>query len=101
MKPQVREAVGWLIYECDEYINLFYEHEAEPPNHRGGDPKSSGAVLMKTDILALRRLGIYRQPLQKSSNCHLNSAQPIVKDEYALLPKKRKTQRKQRESQQK
>ena len=100
MKPQIREAVGWLLYACDEYVTLIWDRDAEPPTVRGGDPKASGLVLITTDILELNRLGAYPQPLQENSNCHLNSAQPTVRDEYALPPKKRKTQKKQRESQQ-
>lgn len=96
MKPQVREAVGWLIYECDQYVTLAWDHDAEPPTLHGGDPKASGLVILKTDIIMLKRLGVYSQPLQENSNCHLNSAQPIVKDEYALQPKERKTQKRKR-----
>jgi len=91
MKPQIRETVGWLIYECDQYVTLAWDHDVEPPTLRGGDLKASGLVLLKTDILALKRLGIHKQPLQEISNCHLNSSEPITKDEYALPPKKRKT----------
>jgi hypothetical protein len=91
MKPQVREAVGWLVYECDQYVILTWDHDAEPPTLRGGDPKASGLVLLKTDILALKKLGTNAQPLQEISNCHLNSSEPIVKGEYALPPTKRKT----------
>lgn len=96
MKPQIREAVGWLLYACDEYVTLSWDHDAEPPTLRGGDPKASGLVLLTTDILELKRLGTYPQPLQENPNCHLNSAQPITKDEYALPPKKRKTQERKR-----
>ena len=92
MKPQVREAVGWLVYECDQYVTLTWDHDAEPPTLRGGDPKASGLVLLRSDILELKRLGTQARPLQENSNCHLNSAQPIVKDEYALRPTERKTQ---------
>ena len=91
MKPQVREAVGWLIYECEQYVTLAWDHDAEPPTLHGGDPKASGLVLLKSDILELKKLGTHSQPLQKTSNCHLNSSEPIIKDEYALQPKKRKT----------
>jgi hypothetical protein len=92
MKPQVREAVGWLIYECDRYVTIAWDQEVEPPTLHGGDPKASGLVIMKTDILELKKLGIYMQPLQEISNCHLNSAEIIDKGEYALQPRKRKTQ---------
>jgi hypothetical protein len=70
---------------------VVWDYDADPPTIRGGDPKASGLALLKTDILALKKLGIYRQPLQETSNCHLNSTQPLVKDEYALRTTKRKT----------
>ena len=91
MKPQVREAVGWLVYECDQYVTLTWDHDSEPPTLRGGDPKASGLVLLKSDILELKKLGTQPQPLQKTSNCHLNSPQPIQEDEYAFRPTERKT----------
>lgn len=91
MKPQVREAVGWLVYECDYYITLTWDRDAEPPTLKGGDPKASGLVLLKSDMLEFKKLEVRMLPLQKTSNCHLNSPQPIVKDEYALQPTKRKT----------
>ena len=54
MQPQIREAVGWLIYDCDLYIILAWDRDAEPPTLQGGDPKASGLVLLKSDILELR-----------------------------------------------
>lgn len=91
MKPQVREAVGWLVYESEQYVTLAWDCDAEPPTLKGGDPKASGLVLLKSDILELKKLETHERPLQKTSNCHLNSPQPIVRAEYALQTKKRKT----------
>ncbi len=91
IKPQVRETVGWLVYECDQYVTLAWDHDAEPPTLRGGDPKASGLVILKTDILELKRLKIHAQPLQGNSRCHLNSQQPTVEDEYAFRSSERKT----------
>ena len=91
MKPQVREAVGWLVYECDQYVTLTWDHDAEPPTLRGGDPKASGLVLLKSDILELKKLGTQPQPLQENSNCHLNSPQPIQEHESAFRTSERKT----------
>ena len=56
MKPQLREAVGWLIYECENYIILSWDRDTEPPTLKGGDPKASGLVLLKTDILELKKI---------------------------------------------
>ena len=91
VKPQVREAVGWLVYEGEQYVTLAWDCDAEPPTLKGGDPKASGLVLLKSDILQLKKLETNERPSQKTSNCHLNSPETIVKDEYALQLKKRKT----------
>ena len=56
MKPQIREAVGWLVYECEQYVTLSWDRDAEPPTLHGGDPKASGLVLLKSEILELKRL---------------------------------------------
>ena len=92
MKPQVREAVGWLVYECDYYITLTWDRDAEPPTLKGGDPKASGLVLLKTDIQELKRLEAMAVPLQNNCYCHLNSPDATTKSEYALQPTERKTQ---------
>ena len=91
MKPQVRKAIGWLIYECEQYITLAWDSDDEPATLHGGDSKASGLVLLKSDILELKKV-----PLQKISEWQLNSPESISKDEYALQPKKRKTPKRNR-----
>ena len=36
MKPQVREAVGWLVYECADYIIIAWDRDvhAQTERHR-------------------------------------------------------------------
>jgi hypothetical protein len=87
MKPQIRKAVGWLIYECEQYIILTWDHDDEPPTLHG-DPKSSGLVLLKSDIL-------HFQKLQTKFELDLNCKPPKQEVEYALQPTKRKTQPKE------
>ncbi len=94
MGPQTREAVGWLIYDCELYIILSWDKDAGPPTLKGGDPKASGLVLLKSDILRLVRFLPEQLPLQKTSNWSLNRKQPIQEDEYAFRPSERKTQSK-------
>ncbi len=94
MQPQVREAVGWLVYECDHYIILSWDRDAQPPTLTGGDAKASGLVLLKSDIIALERLEIKASSSHGTVDRVLNSQQPIVKDEYAFRPTERKTQTK-------
>jgi hypothetical protein len=97
MQPQIREAIGWLIYECDSYITLCWDKDADPPTLHGGDPKASGLVLLKSDIISLERLKVSPNFSHENSKWVLNSSASIVKDEYALQTKKRKTQTKKRE----
>ena len=92
MKPQLREAVGWLNYECEEYIILSWDKDAEPPTLKGGDPKASGLVLIKSDITELKKFEAQVPPLQENCYCHLNSATTNSNSEYALRPSERKTQ---------
>ena len=92
MKPQIRETIGWLVYECNDFITLSWDRDAEPPTLKGGDSKASGLVLLKSDILEFKKLEVCGLPLQKNSYWHLNSATPNSKSEYALRPSERKTQ---------
>src|SRR5665647_219253 len=78
MQPQIREAVGWLVYECEHYIILSWDRDARPPTLTGGDAKASGLVLLKNDILKFQRLKICPLPLQKTSNWSLNPKQPCL-----------------------
>ena len=91
MQPQTREAIGWLIYECDSYITLCWDKDAGPPTLHGGDPKASGLVLLKSDIIALERLKVKPQISHGTVERVLNSPQPNVKGEYAFRPSERKT----------
>jgi len=56
MKPQIRECVGWLVYDCAEYIIVCWDRDAGPPTLKSGDPKASGLVILRPEILELRRL---------------------------------------------
>jgi hypothetical protein len=93
MQPQVREAVGWLVYECDQYITLSWDRDADPPTLHGGDAKASGMVLLKSDIISLERLNIQAEISHGTVERVLNSPEPNVKDEYAFRTSERKTHR--------
>jgi hypothetical protein len=85
MSPQTRETVGWLVYECEQYITLAYDRDVDPPTLKGGDPKASGLVLLKSDIIHFQRLSdgqllpeeeLYlnlQKHLQKNRVCAFNS----------------------------
>lgn len=91
MRPQTRETIGWLNYECEDYIILSWDRDAEPPTLKGGDPKASGLVLLRTAILQFEKIQAQVLPLQQKSECPLNSPSAIVEDEYALRQSERKT----------
>jgi hypothetical protein len=93
MKPQIRETVGRLVYECDYYITVSWDRDAEPPTLKGGDPKASGLVILKAAIQELKRL----EPLQKNCYCHLNCQTHTSNPEYALKTDERKTQQRRKE----
>lgn len=57
LRPQTRECVGWLVYDCADYIILAWDREAGSPTLKGGDLKASGLVLLRSDILELDRIG--------------------------------------------
>ena len=80
-----RETIGWLTKQTDEI--MLIEHDRNIPNAQISSGQGNGIIILKSCIIE-----IYELPLQKTSNCHLNSPQTIVKSEYALQPKKRKTQ---------
>ena len=83
-----RETIGWLSKENSELI--LVEHDRTVPDNRLPSGQGSGVIILKSCILEIHEL-----PLQKTSDCHLNSTETIDKGEYALQPKKRKTQNKQ------
>ncbi|HSV50248.1 MAG TPA: hypothetical protein VLH35_08015 [Candidatus Acidoferrales bacterium] len=82
MQPQVREAVGWLIYEAETYIIISYDRDAGPPTLHGGDPKASGLVLLKSDIMRM---------VAFSPELNLKSKHDKQEPEYAFRPTERKT----------
>lgn len=98
MKPQTREAVGWLVYDCELYLILSWDRDAQPPTLHGGDPKASGLVLLKSDILDLQRLNVNLQPLPENHELNLKSKQGIQEVEYAFRPTERKTQKRAKSS---
>ena len=79
-----RETIGWLTKQTDEI--MLIEHDRTIPNAQIPSGQGNGVIILKSCVLEIRKL-----PLQKTSNCHLNSPEPIAKDEYALRPTERKT----------
>lgn len=91
MAPQTRETVGWLICEGDQYITLSWDRDAGPATLHGGDPKATGMVLLKSDILEFTRLEDCVLLLKETLQHSLNSQPSNVGSEFALQTKERKT----------
>lgn len=90
MQPQIREAVGWLVYEAEQYITLSWDRDAAPPTLHGGDPKASGLVVLKTDILDLQKLKVHSS--QRNFEFNLNRKPAKQENESAFRrPSERKT----------
>lgn len=87
MKPQIRKAVGWLVYECDQYLILAWDHDDEQPAC-GEKSKASGLVLLKTAIIELTK---FQSQAQECLGLNLNCKHPTQEDEYALRLTERKT----------
>lgn len=58
LMPVMREAVGWLVYQCPEYVIVSLDRSADPPRLKGGDPNVLGHVLLRAEILELRKLDV-------------------------------------------
>ena len=87
MQPQTREAVGWLIYEAESYIIISWDRDAGPPTLHGGDPKASGLVLLKSDVVRMMAFS----PEHRNCELNLKSKQDKEDSEYAFRPTERKT----------
>jgi hypothetical protein len=79
-----RETIGWLSKQTDEI--MLIEHDRTIPNPQIPSGQGNGVIILKSCIIEIHKL-----PLQETSNCHLNSAQPIQKHAYAFRPAERKT----------
>jgi hypothetical protein len=67
-----RETIGWLTRQNDEI--MLIEHDRTIPNPQIPSGQGNGVIILKSCIIEIRKL-----PLQKALNCHLNSAETIVK----------------------
>ena len=84
-EPAERETVGWLTKQNEEIMLIENDRTVESKKIASG--QGNGIIILKRCILEIREL-----PLQENSNCTLNSQKGLGIGEYALLPKKRKTQ---------
>jgi hypothetical protein len=84
--PVERETVGWLTQQTEELLCIQHDRPTEGPNNPNGT--ASGLLILISCILEIQQI-----PLQNIPNWTLNNCgNKETNVEYALQPKKRKTQ---------
>jgi hypothetical protein len=56
LKPQLRETVGWLARESEEAVLILWDRGLEGLPHGRSEDRASGLVILRGDIVELRRL---------------------------------------------
>jgi hypothetical protein len=56
-RPWIRECLGWLDYEDDEYVRIVWERYAMPDPPNESKPKATGLVILRRAIIEERRIG--------------------------------------------
>jgi hypothetical protein len=97
-KPALRETVGWLHCETADAIWVLWERSVEPLPHERSPARESGLVLLKSDIVEMRRL-----PLQKilngllfrssalTVNCRVSASEREAKNSARKKPEETRT----------
>jgi len=55
-QPWVRECIGWLDYQDEEYIRIVWERFAVPSPPEEAKPRATGLVILKKTILEIRKV---------------------------------------------
>jgi len=55
-RPVEKETVGWLDHEEEGHIRLVWERYMAPPSMRSGSPRGTGLIILRADVLEMRRL---------------------------------------------
>jgi hypothetical protein len=58
MRPQLRETVGWLAKETPEAVLILWDRGLEGLPHGRVEDRASGLVILRGEIVELRRLEI-------------------------------------------
>ena len=56
LRPVVRETVGWLDFENEEFIRLVWERFSEPVSGDDSRLRTTGLAIRKSDVIELRRV---------------------------------------------
>lgn len=55
--PAIRECVGWILKDTEEAVWLLWDRSVEPLPHERIKPSESGLVVLKSEILEMKKLG--------------------------------------------
>ena len=55
--PSIRECVGWVLKENEEAIWILHDRSAKPLPNQITKPSESGLVILKGDIVKIKKLG--------------------------------------------
>lgn len=55
-RPTIRECIGWIIKEDNEAVWVLWDRSLKPLPHERIQTGESGLVLLKSDILEMRKV---------------------------------------------
>ena len=55
-KPFIREAVGWLDYQDEEYLRIVWERFAMPDPPNEPKPRATGLVILRAALVEVRKI---------------------------------------------
>ena len=56
-KPFIRETIGWLDYEDEEWLRIVWERFAMPNPPNESKPRATGLAIFKRAVIEMRRIG--------------------------------------------
>ena len=57
MSPGLRECLGWLVAQQQDYVVVSWDRDTGPAGLKAGDPKATGIVILRGDLVELRGIG--------------------------------------------
>jgi len=55
-QPAIRECVGWVLKENDDAVWILWDRSVEPLPHERVPASESGLVILKSDILEMKKI---------------------------------------------
>ena len=55
-RPAIRECVGWVVKENRDAVWVLWDRSVETLPHERTGPEESGLIILKNEVLKMRRL---------------------------------------------